>query len=194
MTYKLKLFLAHLRLYFYNSFVARIPFNGIRMFFVRRYMLVGKNSFVSMNVKLLNIKPKKSQVQIGKNSIINPGVLLDGREGRVIIGNNVDIGANTTIDRGALSDTIIGDNTKINNLCHIAHNTKIGKNVIITGCVNISGSSIIEDNVWIAPNASIRGWVIIGESATIGIGSVVTKDIPKGETWIGNPSHKYDKK
>lgn len=113
--------------------------------------------------------------------------------GHVIIGNNVEIGANTCIDRGALSDTIIGDYTKINNLCHIAHNNVIGRNVVIAGCVNISGSNIIENNVWIAPHVCVRGFLKIGEKCVIGMGAVVTKDIPAGETWIGNPAHKLEK-
>ena len=110
--------------------------------------------------------------------------------GGVRIGDDVEIGANTCIDRGALSDTVIGDHTKINNLCHIAHNNQIGKNVTITGCVNVSGSNQIDDNVWIAPNASIRGFVHLGEKCVVGMGAVVTKDIPAGETWVGNPAKK----
>lgn len=114
--------------------------------------------------------------------------------GQLIIGHHVEIGANTSIDRGALSDTVIGDYTKISNLCHIAHNNKIGKNVVITCGCNISGSNAIEDKVWIAPNSSIRGWVHIGESAFIGMGAVVVKDIPAYETWVGNPARKLEKK
>ena len=106
----------------------------------------------------------------------------------------MEVGGNTCIDRGALSDTIIGDHTKINNLCHIAHNNKIGRNVTITGCVNISGSNTIEDDVWIAPNASIKGFVRIGKGAVVGMGAVVTKSIPDNETWIGNPAHKMERK
>lgn len=113
--------------------------------------------------------------------------------GRLIIGDDVEIGANTCIDRGALSDTVIGDHTKINNLCHIAHNNVIGRNVTITGCVNVSGSNVIDDNVWVAPNASIRGYVHLGEKCVVGMGAVVTKDVPAGETWVGNPAHKMGK-
>ena len=114
--------------------------------------------------------------------------------GSVRIGNDVEIGSQTCIDRGALSDTIIGDHTKINNLCHIAHNNKIGRNVTVTGCVNLSGGNIIEDNVWIAPNSSIVGYVHIGENSTIGMGAVVVKDVPANEVWVGNPARKLEKK
>jgi UDP-3-O-[3-hydroxymyristoyl] glucosamine N-acyltransferase len=146
-------------------------------------------------------------VSIGNNFIVKSGAVLgfDGfgyerdefnnlikfpQLGNLIIGDNVEIGANTCIDKGSLSDTIIGSNTKINNLCHIAHNVKIGSNVIITAHVNISGSAIIEDNVWIGPNASIRGQQIIGAGVTIGMGAVITKNIPSGEMWFGNPAKK----
>lgn len=114
--------------------------------------------------------------------------------GGLIIGDYVEIGGNTCIDRGALSDTIIGDYTKINNLCHIAHNNIIGRNVEITGCVNVSGSNIIDDNVWISPNSSIRGYLHIGEGALIGMGAVVTKDVPSHEVWVGNPARKFERK
>lgn len=110
--------------------------------------------------------------------------------GRLLIGDDVEIGANTCIDRGALSDTVIGDHTKINNLCHIAHNNKIGRNVTITGCVNVSGSNIIEDDVWLAPNSSIRGYVHLGKGCVIGMGAVVAKNVPAGEIWVGCPARK----
>lgn len=165
---------------------------------------IGENCIIDANVCIYD------EVTIGPNCMIKAGAVLGGvgfgfekdengdlfrfpQIGRLIIGNNVEIGSNTTIDRGALSDTRIGDFTKINNLCHIAHNNIIGKNVIIAGCVNISGSNIIEDNVLLAPNSSIRGWLKVGEGATIGMGAVVTKNVPKGETWIGNPARKLVK-
>lgn len=113
--------------------------------------------------------------------------------GSLIIGDDVEVGANTCIDRGALSDTIIGDHTKINNLCHIAHNNQIGKNVVIAGCVNVSGSCVIGDNVWISPNVSLRGFNHLGEGCTVGTGAVVTKDIPSCETWVGNPARKLER-
>jgi UDP-3-O-[3-hydroxymyristoyl] glucosamine N-acyltransferase len=166
---------------------------------------IGDNCVIDSNVRI------DDGVVMGNNCIIKTGAVLGtagfGFErdnegnlfrfpqlGGLVIGNHVEIGANTAVDRGALSNTIIGNYTKINNLCHIAHNNSIGSNVVIAGCVNISGSSTIEDNVWIAPNASIRGWLNVGNSATIGIGAVATKNVPAGETWIGNPARKLEKK
>ena len=178
--------------------------------YVGAYTVIGKstigdNCFIDSNVKIYD------DVQMGKGCYIKSGAILGGagfgyerdkdgnrfrfpQIGSLIMGDDVEVGANTCIDRGALSDTVIGDYTKINNLCHIAHNNKIGRNVAIAGCVNVSGGNIIDDNVWIAPNSSLRGYVHIGENAFVGMGAVVVKDIPAGETWIGNPAHKLEKK
>jgi len=182
--------------------------------------VIGKNAFIGANVVIgackigenVVIHPNvviNDPVIIGNNVTIDPGAVLgyDGfgyekdnngnltqfpQLGMLIIHDNVEIGANTCIDRGALSDTIIGYNTKINNLCHIAHNVVIGKNVIITAQVNISGSTTIEDDVWVAPNSTFRGHQTIGKGATIGMGSVVTKNVPSGETWFGCPAKKKE--
>lgn len=114
--------------------------------------------------------------------------------GGVRIGNYVEIGANTCIDRGALSDTVIQDYTKISNLCQIAHNNQIGKNVVITACVEISGSCEVGDDSWIAPNACIRDQRSIGRNTMIGMGSVVVNDVPDNEIWAGNPAKLLRKK
>jgi len=108
--------------------------------------------------------------------------------GKVIIHKNVDIGANTCIDRGSINDTIIGANTKIDNLVHIAHNVKIGENCAIIAHAMIGGSTIIKDNVWISPSSVIRDGIEIGENSLVGMGSVVTKNIPPNEIWLGNPA------
>lgn len=166
---------------------------------------IGDNCVIDSYVRMYD------SVIMGHDCVIKAGVVLGGagfgyerdedgnkfrfpQIGQLIMGDYVEVGANTCIDRGALADTIIGDYTKINNLCHIAHNNKIGKNVTITGCVNVSGSNVIDDNVWIAPNVSVKGWVHIGEEAVVGMGAVVVKDIPAHETWVGNPAHKLEKK
>lgn len=167
--------------------------------------IIGDNCIIDANVRIYDA------VVMGTDCYIKSGAILGGEGfgyerdkdgnrfrfpqiGSLIIGDDVEVGANTCIDRGALSDTIIGSHTKINNLCHIAHNNVIGGNVAIAGCVNVSGGNIIDDNVWIAPNSSLRGYVHIGERAFVGMGAVVVKDIPAGETWVGNPAHKLEKK
>lgn len=162
---------------------------------------IGDNTVIDSNVRI------HDNVVLGSHCNIKSGVVLGGEGfgferdsngnlfrfpqiGDLIIGNYVEIGANTCIDRGALSNTIIGDYSKINNLCHIAHNNIIGRNVEITGCVNISGGNIIDDNVWIAPNSSLVGYLHIGENSMIGMGAVVVKDVPSNEIWVGNPAKK----
>ena len=167
--------------------------------------IIGDGCILDSNVRVYD------DVIMGKGCVVKSGAVLGGagfgferdeegnkfrfpQIGQLIMGDYVEVGSNTCIDRGALADTVIGDYTKINNLCHIAHNNKIGKNVTITGCVNVSGSNIIDDNVWIAPNSSIRGWVHIEEGATVGMGAVVVKNIPTKETWVGNPARKLEKK
>lgn len=108
--------------------------------------------------------------------------------GKVIIGDNVEIGANTCIDRGALGDTIIGEGTKIDNLVHVAHNVKIGKNCMIIALTCLGGGVIIEDGAYVGIGASIRNQRKIGEKAFIGMGAVVVKDVDPEITVIGNPA------
>jgi len=108
--------------------------------------------------------------------------------GKVIIGDDVEIGANTCIDRGALGDTIIGAGTKIDNLVHVAHNVRIGKNCMIIALTCLGGGVIIEDGVYVGIGASVRNQITIGEKAFIGMGAVVVKDVDPGITVIGNPA------
>lgn len=108
--------------------------------------------------------------------------------GGVIIENNVDIGSNTSIDRGALGFTIIEEGVKIDNQVHIAHNVKIGKHTAVTANSMIAGSTIIGEYTWIAPSAAIRDQITIGKSVTIGMGAVVLKNVPDEDTWAGSPA------
>lgn len=107
--------------------------------------------------------------------------------GDVIIEDDVDIGAGTCIDRGTLDSTIIGSGTKIDNLCHIAHNVKIGKNCMIIARSMVGGGAEIGDNCWIA-SATIRDNVKIGKNSMIGLGAVVVEDIPEGSVAVGVPA------
>ena len=150
-------------------------------------------------------------VTIGSNCIIQAGAVIgtDGlgcmREedgtlvkfphlGGVIIGSNVEIGANCQIAKGALSDTMIDDGCKINGLCFIAHNSHLENNVWITGDTMLCGSTHVDKNSVIFSNVIIREQSHIGSGVTIGMGSVVTKNIPDGETWYGSPAKKAEKK
>ena len=108
--------------------------------------------------------------------------------GKVIIGDDVEIGANTCIDRGALGDTIIGDGTKIDNLVHVAHNVKIGKNCLIIALTCLGGGVIVEDGSYLGIGSLIRNQMKIGKRAFIGMGAVVVKDVEPEVTVIGNPA------
>lgn len=162
---------------------------------------IGNNVAIMPNVTIYD------DVEIGDNVMVHSGTIL-GRPGfgyerdtdnalylfpqisRLIIKDNVEIGANCTIDKGALLDTVIERDSKINNSCHIAHNVSIGKSSVITGHVYIAGSTKIGNNVWISPNTTFIGHTAIGDNSIIGAGSVVTKDIPANEIWYGSPAKK----
>lgn len=172
-------------------------------------VVIGKNCIIGNNTYIYSNCVLYPNTIIGSNVIIHAGAKignegfgyiqnLDGQYiqfphiGKVIINDGVEIGANTCIDRGALSDTIIGANTKIDNLCHIAHNVKIGKNCLITAKVEISGSSVIGDNVYIGPNATIIDSITIGDNAVIGMGAIVRHDVKEKSTIV--PFESFEKR
>jgi UDP-3-O-[3-hydroxymyristoyl] glucosamine N-acyltransferase len=108
--------------------------------------------------------------------------------GRVIIENDVEIGANTTIDRGAGPDTVIGQGTRIDNLVQIGHNVKIGKFCVIVAQVGISGSTQIGDFAMLGGQAGIAGHIKIGQGAKIAAQSGIMRDIGAGEEVMGSPA------
>ena len=121
---------------------------------------------------------------------INGKNLRTPHVGKVILEDNVEIGANSTIDRGSLGDTIIGKNTFLDNQVHVAHNVKIGKNCMIAGQVGFAGSSTLGDNVVIGGHAGVSGHLNIGNNVTIGGGSGVINDIPSNQQVMGYPAVK----
>ena len=145
-----------------------------------------KNSIIGNNVRILDGSI------IGKKGF---GFFPDNTEnyryphiGYVIIEDNVEIGCNNTIDRGSISNTIIGKNTFIDNQVHIAHNVQIGQNCIITAQVGFAGSSKIGKNVMIGGQAGISGHLNIGNNVKIGGGSGVIKNIPDNTRVMGYPA------
>jgi UDP-3-O-[3-hydroxymyristoyl] glucosamine N-acyltransferase len=108
--------------------------------------------------------------------------------GNVIIGDDVEIGAGVTIDRGALGSTVIGKGTKIDNLVQIAHNVEIGEHCLIVAQVGIAGSTKIGNYTVLAGQAGVAGHLKIGSQVTIGARSGVMTDIPDGQKWIGLPA------
>ncbi|SMC67196.1 UDP-3-O-[3-hydroxymyristoyl] glucosamine N-acyltransferase [Rhizobium sp. RU36D] len=108
--------------------------------------------------------------------------------GRVIIQDNVEIGANTTIDRGTMDDTVIGEGTKIDNLVQIGHNVKIGRHCAIVSQVGIAGSTRLGNGVQIGGAAGVNGHITIGDGAQIAAMSGVLNDVPPGERYGGVPA------
>lgn len=158
---------------------------------------IGRDCVVSANASI-------QHALIGDRVIVHPGVHIgqDGfgyvsgksghakvpQTGRVIIQDDVEIGAGTTIDRGALRDTMIGEGTKIDNLVQIAHNVSIGRHCLIVAQVGISGSTTIGDYAVLGGQAAIAGHLKIGDRVQIAARSGVMNDIPAGEKWGGAPA------
>ena len=147
----------------------------------------------------------RERCHIGNNGIIHPNATIgaDGfgfrrdpekglvkipQIGNVIIGNNVEIGANSCVDRGKFSSTILGDGCKIDNLVQIGHNSKLGKFCIMAGNSGLAGSVTLGNGVIIGGSASIKDHTIIGDGAIVGAGSGVTGDIPAGKVMLGYPA------
>jgi UDP-3-O-[3-hydroxymyristoyl] glucosamine N-acyltransferase len=170
---------------------------------------IGHNTIIEKNVKIGSDCSIGSNVIIRNSIIDNHVTILDncviGKKGFgfflnkqkslryphigiVVIGENSEIGSGTTIDRGSMSNTIIGKNTFLDNQIHIAHNNKIGDNCIIAGQVGFAGSSIIGNNVMIGGQAGISGHLKIGNNVQIGGGSGVIRDIPDNSKVMGYPS------
>ncbi|MFK7903177.1 MAG: UDP-3-O-(3-hydroxymyristoyl)glucosamine N-acyltransferase [Nitratireductor sp.] len=179
---------------------------------------IGKNSHILANAVIgKNVKIGRnttissgaiiSHSFIGDNVIIHPGVKIGqdgfgfamgpgGHEkvaqiGRVIIQDNVEIGANSTVDRGSNRDTIIGEGTKIDNLVQIGHNVVIGQHCVIVGLAGVAGSATLGDYVVVAGQAGVVGHVTIGSGAQIGGGSGVNFDLKPGEKVIGYPAQPF---
>lgn len=159
---------------------------------------IGSNCLIYPGVRILHGS------RIGSNVILHPGVVVgsDGfgfvptetgihkikQVGWVEIGDDVEIGANTTIDRGALGPTRIGRGTKIDNLVQIAHNVETGQNCLIVSQVGISGSTKLGDGVILAGQVGLVGHIELGNRVSVGAQSGVSKSIPDGETWLGTPA------
>ena len=145
-----------------------------------------RNTLVGNNVKILD------NCVIGKHGFgffpNNSKNLRYPHIGIVQINDNCEIGCGATIDRGSMSNTVIGKNTFLDNQIHIAHNVKIGDNTIIAGQVGIAGSSIIGKNVKIGGQAGISGHLKIGDNVEIAGGSGVIKDIPNNSKVMGYPA------
>ena len=159
---------------------------------------IGSNSVLHANVTL------REGVTIGRNVIIHSGTVVgsdgfgyvqDGgthhkipQIGRVVIEDDVEIGANVAIDRGTLGETRIKRGTKLDNLVHVAHNVVIGQNVIMAGQVGVSGSTVIGDGAMVAGQVGFVDHITVGPNAKIGAKSGVSKSLPPNAAYFGAPA------
>ena len=158
-------------------------------------VVLGSNSVIMSNCVISNSN-------IGENCLIKPGAIIGEKGfgftpnskveirhiGNVILGNNVEIGSNTTIDKAALHSTLISENVRVDNLVQIAHNVQIGKNTIIAAQTGIAGSTKIGKNCLIGGQVGIAGHLKIGDNVTIAAKSGVTKNINNNSIIAGFPA------
>jgi UDP-3-O-[3-hydroxymyristoyl] glucosamine N-acyltransferase len=167
--------------------------------FVGKDVSIGRGTIIRNNVVI------EGRVTIGEDCIIGSGTVIgsdgfgyyhdsDGiprrvpHFGGVRIGSRVEFGANDTVSRGTLADTVIDDDSKFDNLVHIAHNDHIGRRCLVTAMAEVSGSVTLEDDVYVAPCASIDSQLRVGKRSLVGIGAVVTKDVEPGKVVAGVPA------
>jgi len=160
--------------------------------------VVGEDSKLFPNVVLY------ARTQVGKRVRLHAGCVIgsDGfgyvfdagahqkvlQVGYVVIGDDVELGANTTVDRGAIGPTVIGNGTKIDNLVQIAHNVQLGEHCIIVSQAGVAGSSKLGNYVVLGGQVGIAGHLKLGNQVTVAGQSGVMHDIPDGEKWLGSPA------
>ncbi len=166
--------------------------------YIGRNVTIGDNCVIKAGVYIAD------NTVIGNNVILNPNCVIGGEAfyykrradhfdrlltcGRVILHDNVEIGAGCTIDRGVTADTIIGKGTKIDNLCHIGHDTVVGEMCLFAAFVVIAGVSTIEDNVTLWGRVTVGADVVIGKGAVLLATSAVSKSVEGGKTYFGIPA------
>lgn len=177
---------------------------------IGEFCVIGPEVSIESGTEILSGVVITGKVRIGKNCLIKNRAVI-GSEGygfvfdesgtpvhfpqigRIIVGNDVWIGANTTVERSAFQDTVIGDSVKIDDLVHIGNGCRIDANTMITAGTVLSENVSIGSNCWLMPNVSVRNNITISPQVTIGIGSVVVHDLPANSTFVGNPAHSVKK-
>ncbi len=164
---------------------------------------MGENCLLHPNVTLYPNVTMGQRVILHSGSVIGSdgfgyapsprGAVKIHHLGSVRLGDDVEVGANTCIDRGTLSDSVIGARTKIDNLCQIGHNVQIGTDCLIAGRAGISGSVTIGSRVIMGGSVLVADHVVIGDGVTLAGGTGVSKNIPAGETWGGVPAVPFKK-
>ena len=173
---------------------------GVKIYpgaFIGRNVVLGANTIVQTGAHIEN-------ATIGEDCVINAGAVIgkDGfgytrqngknvfipHAGRVVLGNRVSVGANTCIDRGVMTDTTIGDGTKIDNLCQIAHGVTIGCECFLASGCGLAGQTVVGDRAMLGGQVGVANGIHIGKDAEVGAKSGVFRNIPDGERWMGYPA------
>lgn len=165
--------------------------------YIGKNVTIGRGTIVQTGAHIEN-------ATIGADCVINPNAVIgkdgfgytrqDGHNvfiphvGRVVLGDRVSVGANTCIDRGAMTDTTVGDGTKIDNLCQIAHGVVVGRECFLAAGVGIAGGCVIGDRVLLGGHVGLANGVKIGNDASVGANSGVFRNVPDGETHMGYPA------
>ena len=171
------------------------------------HCVIGEGVSIGEGTRLLPGATVYRGATIGARAILHSGarigcdgfgyVFRDGAHqkiphvGRCVIGDDVEIGANSTIDRGSIDDTVIGNGTKIDNLVHIAHNVRVGEKCLVMAQVGVAGSSTVGDGAILAGQAGISGHISIGAGARVAAQAGVFGNIPAGESWSGYPARPH---
>ena len=169
--------------------------------------VIGENAVIGNDCHLMANTTVRERCILGHRVILQPGCvigsdgfgyeLVEGRHvkidqvGIVEIGDDVEIGANTTIDRARFGKTLIGEGTKIDNLVQIGHNCTIGKHCLIVALVGIAGSTRLGDYVTVAGQVGMAGHITVGDKATLAARTGVNASLPGGEIYAGNPAQPY---
>lgn len=178
--------------------------------FIGDYSVIGNGVKIGDRTRILSHVTIHDQVTIGRDCTIHSGAVVgtdgfgyerdaDGTSfkiphiGGVVIEDGVEIGSNSCIARGVLSNTVIRKNVKIGNLTHISHNVYVGENTMITHQAHIGGSLTIENDCWIAPGSVYKQGLTIGRNSVTGLGAVVIRDVPPYETVAGVPAKSIKK-
>ena len=200
-----------IRHFFYKNKSSSISHDSIiETTMIGNNVSIGHNCYICKDVEIGSGVIIKNNVviecntKIGDNCVVGSGTIIGGEGfgyyslkgvnkkvpdfGGVILEDDVEIGSNVCIDRGTLGNTIIKKNSKIDNLCHIAHNVVIDENCLITASSVIAGSTHLEKNVYIAPGSLIINQIVVGEDSLIGMGAVVTKPVEKNKVMAGVPA------
>jgi UDP-3-O-[3-hydroxymyristoyl] glucosamine N-acyltransferase len=160
--------------------------------------VIGKDCIIYPNVTIYSNTVMGDRVIVGSSSVIGSDgfgfIEKDGKRikiphvGRVTIGDDVEIGSNTSIDRGTVGETRIGNGTKVDNLVQIAHNCSVGDDCILCGMVGLSGTTVVGNRVIMAANSGTKGHMSIGDDCIVTGRTSVTKDLEKGSQVKGYPA------